>query len=214
MFADLQSEVSNRLLTAKQHFALCCPNDLAPQATVSKGMVFVQLYAAHEYSTKAMVRAGLAALKSAGTQLQSVRWELLALVLNRETCSAMDAGKEKAWSKRIEMFCRANSQAIVDDKDETFPSDGSQFRLSQSYLIWELFGVPGPVLPDVRLTQLIGEVVEHRNAISHGRSTAEDIGRRYSRSDIINKIDGMLSVCLYQISTLEAHCSTAGNLCR
>ena len=47
--------------------------------------------------------------------------------------------------------------------------------------------------------QRISEVVGHRNVIAHGEEKAEDIGRRYTRSEILKMMRQMKSVCLLQI---------------
>jgi hypothetical protein len=214
MFAGLQNEVTSRLSGVEQHFSACCPDDRAMHATISKGMVFVQLYAIHEFSTKGMVKAGISAIKGAQVTFDQMRHETLALLLDKETCSVVDAGRQTAWNCRIELFNRARSTSLIDTADGTFPTDGSHFRLPQTYLIWELFGITAPVLPDVQLTHLIGEIVEHRNAIAHGRATATEIGRRFTHTEILKKIRSMLSIWLYQISTMEQHCNVISNVCR
>jgi hypothetical protein len=53
----------------------------------------------------------------------------------------------------------------------------------------------------------IDEVVDHRNAVTHGRETPDKIGRMYSRAEVVHRIAQMKSVCLLLISATEAHCA-------
>ena len=55
--------------------------------------------------------------------------------------------------------------------------------------------------------QRIDEVVNHRNTIAHGQEKAEDIGRRYTRSDILRIASQMKGVCLLLINVFDGFCA-------
>ncbi len=61
------------------------------------------------------------------------------------------------------------------------------------------------VVPDNRHLGRIEELVENRNAIAHGRETAEEVGRRYSTSELGKRIDDVFTLTKYIISTMESH---------
>ncbi len=77
--------------------------------------------------------------------------------------------------------------------------------------IWKLFGVTAPVVPDKRLIGRISELVQYRNEIAHGRTSAEDVGRRFTVKEIGKRIKDTKFICLYLIKILEVHCSTSSN---
>lgn len=53
----------------------------------------------------------------------------------------------------------------------------------------------------------IDEIVNHRNSIAHGEETAGDIGRRYSRKDIAQRIVQMEKICLRLIEIFAEYCA-------
>jgi hypothetical protein len=67
------------------------------------------------------------------------------------------------------------------------------------------------VVPDPRFLGRIEELVENRNAISHGRRTAEDVGRQYSTPELEARIDDVGSIATYLIDTMQQH--TDGGAC-
>lgn len=214
MFDSLQNEVNGRMLTLKMHFRACCPDDRAQFATVSKGLVFVSLYGTHEHAVRGIVSAGRNALRAKAAAVKLLKPQLVALVLEPEISAAVSAGKRTAWMKRRDLFCSADSTGPINSADGAFPSDGSQYRVSQLETIWRLFDITGDLLPDPRLYPLVGEVVENRNKISHGNSTAEEVGRGYSLAEIESKISGMERIWSHLIGTIKAHCADRKNLCR
>jgi hypothetical protein len=109
---------------------------------------------------------------------------------------------------------RLNAAEAIDTADGAFADNGSQFRKEQLEVIWQVFGLTSSVVPDGRLYPLIGELVEHRHAIAHGRNTPEETGRRLSKEDILKKITPSEVLCLYIIAEPERHCALHANLIR
>jgi RiboL-PSP-HEPN len=214
MFSDLQVEVASRILATSRHYRACLSPGFRGNTAVSRGLVFVELYATYEYTVKEMVRESLQAIKASGMTICTARMELLGLLLHAESSAARDAGKERIWETRTTLFRRINAVEAITTADDVFPNDGSHFRLQQLRTIWEIFGITKPVLPDVSLNQLIGELVLHRNAIAHGDATPNEIGRRYSETHVLRKIDDVQRVCAYLVTTMESHCAVSANLTR
>jgi hypothetical protein len=214
MFNALQREVGSRFLDISMHLDSTCQPEPTTFAAITKGLAFISIYAAYEYTVKSIIQTVIRQMKVVAMPLNSVRLGLLPLVLDAEINAVKDAGRKTAWEKRIELFSRINSNDVVGTSDSVFPQDGSHFRLQQLHTIWKILGITEPVMPDMRLTPLIGEVVEHRNAISHGRKTATDVGRSYSKQDVMKKVNNMRDICLYLISVVESHCAENANLCR
>jgi hypothetical protein len=109
---------------------------------------------------------------------------------------------------------RTASPDLVATPDDRFPHNGTQFRKSQLDVIWNLFGIASGLLPAPPIEFFIHEMVENRNAIAHGRSTAEDVGRNHSKAGILDKIADCRSLCFHIVSELETKCSAAANLGR
>lgn len=215
MFATLQTEIIDRIFRVRQFFLEACDPLKSPNSAAgSKGLVFVLLYAIYEYTLNQSVTAAMNALCGHKLGLQDVRLELLSVVLDPEICSAGTAGNEHKWDARCSLFGRLSSADPIKIPAKHFPNDGSHYRQRQLDTIWKLFGIAAPVLADVKHGSIIEELVEHRNAIAHGRETPGRIGGRYSAQDVEHRIKQTEAICLHVTATLQTHCASAANLRR
>lgn len=114
----------------------------------------------------------------------------------------------------IALFQTVDSVKHLDTPDDVLPKDGSHYRRSQLETIWSLFGITAPIVPDGRMYPLIGELVENRNAVAHGRRTPEDVGSGYSKDDCYIKVGLTQDLCTYLVATLQTHCADPKNLAR
>ena len=183
-------------------------------ANVAKGSAFVQMYAVYEFTVRGAVRAGISTVKVHGIPISVARLELLGLLLDAELNSARDCGKEKVWLRRIDLMVRTASPDPITTPDNTFPHNGTQFRISQLEVIWNLFGVTSPTVPAQKFNVFIGEMVDKRNGIAHGQFTAEEVGRNHSKAEVLTKISDCRTLCHYLLTELESRCAIAGNVSR
>lgn len=77
-------------------------------------------------------------------------------------------------------------------------------RQGQVKTICGLFelGDPAPILREV--WQELDSVVRDRNAVAHGRETADEVGRRYSEQEILEKLDSWEARWLDFLDWVEA----------
>jgi hypothetical protein len=179
------------------------------QAAFLRGLVFVDLYATYEFTLRSSVQAALSFLRKQQRTIGDVRPELLALILEPSWEATRTAGRSKLWAKRLDLLAETSSgRALAAVDDTLFPSDGSHYRPRQLVTVWAVLGIAQPTVPENRLLGRIEELVENRNAVSHGRRTAGEVGRGYSRSDIDTRIDDVEHLCEYVLSTIESHCQS------
>jgi hypothetical protein len=214
MFSSLTNELSERFLSTQLYFDATCTSGSHPHDAISKGLAFISIYGNYEYTVRSTVAEAIRHIKQSKIQFQHVKIECLPLLLHSELNSVADAGAKTAWKRRVDLFRQVNAADACSTSDDAFPNDGSHYRISQIYAIWEAFGITNPVIPNPQWTQLIGEVVENRNAIAHGRRTSKDVGRGYSKDDIVKKFERMRDICLYIVSTVESHVTHTPNMLR
>jgi hypothetical protein len=214
MFSSITNEISERFLATQMHFDATCTPGFHQHVAISKGLAFISIYGNYEYTVRNVVAEAIRHIKQSAIQYQHIKIEILPLLLHSELNSVAGAGGKTAWKKRVELFRQVNAAVACCTSDDAFPSDGSHYRISQIYAIWEAFGITSPVIPNPQWTPLIGEVVENRNAIAHGRRTSRDVGRGYTKDDIVTKFERMRDICLYIVSTVETHVTHAPNIRR
>ena len=204
-----RTEIAGRIMEGKRFLATASSRttEHRDESATCRGLLFVQLYGIYEYSVRTAVQGGLEAIRRDGLSCTDVRRSLLSLVLDRQWKSASTSGRERVWETRCDLIYRMTSASPLLDLDNTlFPSDGSHYRVRQLYSIWMLFGISSPIVPEPRLQGRIEEIVDSRNAISHGRQTAYEVGQRHSHSDMEHRINDIETIVSHVIDTMDQHC--------
>ena len=208
MFDATRREIGERTLVSRRLLALIqsLEHSRTLETAAHKGLIFVQLYGVYEYAVRSAVQAMLSAIRTDGLCARDLHYQVLTLVLDPGFISAASSGRRACWGKRSALLQGSDSTApLVSLADTAFPADGSHYRVRQLHTIWEVFGLSVPVLPEPRLAGRIEELVENRNAIAHGRRTPEEVGGRYSTSEIDKSITDIESVATYVVTAMETH---------
>jgi len=217
MFQATKNEVLQRLQEADAHFRGVCPADVAVSAAISKGLLFVELYAVWEYSIRTAVQAGINELNNLGKPASALRPEILGIGLDESLNAMHDSDQTRnKWGRRLKFFQQLTAATPVSADASIMPTPGPglAYRPAHLEIIWALFGIVAPIVPDNRLLGLITELIENRHAIAHGRRTAHDVGQRYTVSEMHKKLGDTRDACIHVLQSMEHHCSNAINLCR
>jgi hypothetical protein len=181
------------------------------EATTCKGLMFIQLYGVYEYSVKSTVQTVLSFIRRDTLSPREIHHRALTLAMNGTFDSASRVGPLKTWQKRLELVADLeSSQPLHSLVDTAFPSDGSHFRPRQIQTIWDIFGLTVPPLPESKFIGRINELVENRNAIAHGRRTADDVGSAYSFEDMRKRVDEVEVISIYLLTEMEKHYYSGG----
>ena len=205
-FVQLRTEVSTRFASVSTYFK-ATRSFSGTNGQIARGMSFVHIYAAYEFTVISVMQTSIDEIITHGHLYSDLSPTLLSLFLHPKFQSVEDCSPKNQWSSRFALVREAFSNQQATISNAVFPSDGSHFRYTHLQLIFEVLGIRRPPTRRRRHLYRINEVVDHRNAIAHGRETAESIGRRYSRVDVHNVMKQMRSVCLLLISATEAHCN-------
>ena len=207
MFRPLRSEVESRFASIESYFSATKTFKGDPAAT-AKGLMFVQVYAAYEYTVKEVVRTTIESINRHRHRMRDISPPLLALYLDPELSSLRDCGRRHVWSARRAIFERAFSADFVALPIDTGPpTDGSHYRASHLVMILSVFNIRRRPARKMQHLTRINEVVSHRNGIAHGTDTAENVGRRYTRAEILHMERQMKSVCTHLVSIFDGFCA-------
>ena len=207
MFLALKADVEARFDAIVLFFRETKKLEGAHAAT-ARGLMFVQVYAVYEYTVKSVVQVAIDSIKAHKYKMKDIIPSMMALFLDPEWNSLRDSGKKNEWENRLKIFERAYSNDPVELSSETKPpSDGSHYRHTQLLIIFKVFGIRRLPVRRRRHELRINEVVNNRNTIAHGQDKAEEIGRRYTRSEILLMTRQMKSVCLLLIDVFDKFCA-------
>ena len=205
MFQTLRTEIIERCSAVESHLRQS-PRSPMLVAQMTRGLVFVEVYAIWEYAVRTVTHTAVATIAAHGHSFWDLKPSLLAMYLDPQLESVRTCGLDKVWETRLALFAKFFSKeplpivAIV-------PHDGSHFRFSQVKMILKTLGISRSITVRRRHPQMVDEIVNHRNAIAHGNETADLVGRRYTYSEVANRIALVRSICLRLILVADEYCS-------
>ncbi|MER6824994.1 HEPN domain-containing protein [Streptosporangium sp. NPDC000563] len=175
-------EVARRLVDATK----LKPVPAGDVSREARGLAIVLLFAAYENLLTALCRTLLESAAKSRARGRRLKPGLQLFLAHNELSGLADGGKSRIWrSAGLELIKALNDRPAASLNMNLFPNDGSFMKSSQVKLFCEVFdlGDPGPILREV--WPRINTIVDQRNAIAHGRTTPDEIGRSYSYDELI-----------------------------
>lgn len=208
MLTDISLQSTKRLIEVRElldnikNISPKAPMPETPDILISKGLFFVLLYGAYEFTVKSTVAKSIEIINTDSVLLNDCKPLLLSIALNSNLDSIASVSGKK-WEKRKLLFDNFNTNPSVTIATDLFPTNGRNLTVNQLQTIWDSFSIEEPVLPRTNLIGRLQELVLNRNAIAHGTSSAIDIGSLNSISDLYIKYADMSEVCSYVIQVFE-----------
>lgn len=168
-----------------------------------KGLVFILLYAALEFTTTSIVSEFLARLKTEAVKNSALKIFYLTVTLDANFKSLLGCSEKTFWSKKTSLIEAVYSQDNAKIDDTIFPATGTNIAFDQLEQIWKVFHLPGSPLPAGVAVFHLTELREHRNAIAHGRETAANIGRRFTSDALTIRYNLFELLCEHLVTTFE-----------
>ncbi|MDM8530748.1 MAE_28990/MAE_18760 family HEPN-like nuclease [Anaerolineales bacterium HSG25] len=172
---------------------------------ITKGLFFVHLYGAYEYTVTETIQKVLQIISDGSYSVSSYKPSLLSVVLDAECKAICSVGPDKKWLKRRALFEKAATDGIVSIDTVILPTGTGNLKQRQLEELWSMLGVESPALPRPPLIGRLEELVENRNAISHGRESPVTIGGRFTSSDLESRYNDVNELCSYLIQQLEIY---------
>lgn len=172
---------------------------------VLKGLLFVQMYAVLEALFTSLALGAVSEVRNFGVKQRHVVRCFHAVSLHSEFQSLVSTEFQKApkFRKRIELLSEVDSENSCLPEPSMLQGHLQNARFDS---IVEVFSALGIDLSGLGSTTkwLIDELVEKRNAVSHGRENASTVGDRYAIGEIERKVDSLASISQQLILAVEA----------
>lgn len=187
-------------------------NEVAESVKTQKGLAFILLYAALEYTATSIVSEFLRHLKSETINNNNLNMFYLTVTLDANFKSLLGCSDKTFWSKKTSLIEAVYSADAAKIDETIFPATGANIAFDQLEQIWKIFHLPGSPLPAGVAVFHLTELREHRNAIAHGRETAANIGRRFSSEALTARYNLLSLLCEHLITTFEEAVTTKAYL--
>ena len=143
------------------------PNRDPIEIRLMRGLFYVHLYGAFEFSVNRVVVAATQAINQAQLTQKEVCHSLGALVLDRSFNSLSQTTRR--WPSRLELIRLRHSTTIAQIDDGSIELQNIWLHTLEQ--IFEVFGLTKSPIYDLTKAGYIGEIVEARNKIAHGEDS-------------------------------------------
>lgn len=158
---------------------------------------YVWMSAILERFVRESVSALTVEVRGAATSWAEIRPSLFSLCIEFDKLREM-RDYERIWTARLDLFKRLSSTMVLDVAQFAgSPLDGKSIRDHHFEIIWSVFGLPGPYLPDVRYKGQLRDLADGRNLVAHGETDALTFGRNKTDADLLKTIDVVETVILH-----------------
>ena len=208
MFSDISLQSTLRLIEVRELLDFIKSNTPKPpmvepsNIVISKGLFFVHLYGAYEYTVKTTVSRAIDLINKKRPLLNDCKPLFLSVILNSHLDSIASVG-DKKWERRHALFSEFDINNTVQIQNDIFPTNGRNIKYRQLESIWATFSITDPILPRPALGGRISELVSNRNAIAHGNEPAAAIGSLNTITELYLRHSEISEVCSYIIKTFE-----------
>ena len=206
MFTEVSLNSTKRLLEAKRLMELCSNNkfdeELATTDSVLKGVVYVLLYGALEFTITHCVSRTIEILNYKTLNLYEVLPSLWGLIYDSACKRIETAGTNKKWENRYKLFKELTKDKVIEQIESTlFPSSNGNIKEQQLDRVWKTFGLKAPMFEPEHMSvkQRLLELAEGRMAAAHGRECASQVGSLKTAGDLEGLYDSISRYCSYLI---------------
>jgi len=173
------------------------------ELTSAKGLFFVHLYAAYEYTVLAGLRETYRQINIAKLEFRDCHSFLLTAALDKELTSFVQKGSVQAWKARRAVFEKVGSTQVVEIDQNVNPAAGRNLAVAQLQSIWDTLRIQNPMFPAPTLLGRVAELVQNRVDVAHGNSSASDIGRRYTLEELRKRHRDIELLCTHILTSFE-----------
>jgi RiboL-PSP-HEPN len=161
---------------------------VSPEIEIIKGLYYVHLYGAVECSIAHLCRTVLSMISDHGYARKDFSHSFGTVASYPEIRSINDSGNKKLLANARNLFQNLESESESRLESEMFSMKLQNVRPNTIKEIIEVLGIDGFSFPN-RITPLMEEIVEYRNAVAHGRESARVVGSRFRSPDLRKKTE-------------------------
>ena len=172
---------------------------------ITKGLFFVYAYGLYEEIVRSVVRETISELNKANVNIENCVFDLYSMILSHEYDALFEVGNTKKWEKRWDISRRLKDNPVMNIDVTLMPTDGRNIRYKQLESIAKTFGLQESVLPRSEVGGYLKELVDNRNDIAHGNHLPREIGRKYTKEDLLKRCEYISEICEYVCGIYETY---------
>lgn len=216
MLAAVRADVASRLNEVRQlldlirQLEVAPPAEDPPEARILRGLFFVHLYAALEFTVTQGVQRLLVEADRLRVPAAHLEPRFHAVVLDPLFSSLRNIGEEKRWQARVKVIDAQAAPSAYDISSDLFGLFLQNVKVDRLETLFNCLNVPDPIVPDPSYRLYVDELVDFRNGVAHGRFSALGVGRRMRSAELLARLTAMNAVCGHILDCLDRQHATRG----
>ena len=172
-------------------------------AATLRGAFYVQIYGALEFCITQGSQRFVEFACSMEIQHCHLEHGFNSIALDAELTSLPTKGDKKKWGTRREIFKKANSDLRAAISETVFGAFLQNVHPETIAELFSCFCITAPAMSENSHIGYLKELVEKRNAVSHGRTTASEAGEGKTSTELESLMNAVYAVTLYFLVTLQ-----------
>lgn len=173
-------------------------------AATLRGLFYVSCYGAIEFAVTQGTQTFITFVNSLNVKHGHLELAVNSISLHAKLAS-VENSRSISWSRRRELYAPLGDASICAMPDTLFGAFVQNVRPDTIKQIFESFGIDKPPTLEEREASYLLEIVERRNAVSHGRMTATEAGQNKTSQNLEEMFSAVNNMAAYFLSTLEEH---------
>jgi hypothetical protein len=167
--------------------------------------LYVQLAAAIEVHTGAVVQTLTTEITAAYVSAKDLRYSLIAISSGRHFAALRDVRGLKNWARRCDVLEGVDSADPVELDATHVPLDGRTIRPEHFHAIWRVFGLPGSPMPSPTHALALSNLADSRNDVAHGNEPIAKVAGRKSSPDMVRFIARVEEVAIHLYDAAQTY---------
>lgn len=211
MLTTVRAKVSGRLAEVFQlvehirHLESIPPVPDPPEAKILRGLFYVHLYAALEYSVSQGVQRFLLAVAELGVLPMHLHARFFSVALDPGFRSIRDLGEAKGWGARVKLIDLQPSSVCQPINSDVFGLFLQNVWVERLDVLFSCLNIDQPVVPDPAFRLYIDELVDRRNGVAHGRFSALGVGSARRSPELLTRFNAISATCIHLLDCFEQH---------
>jgi hypothetical protein len=172
-------------------------------ASILRGLFYVHLYGALEYAMSLSVQVLLQEITKVAVPYSHFEHLMHVIALDADFQSMVDSGWESKFPKRRQLLEKQISGAACSLNDTVFDNQLQNLWFKTLSSVFEYLRIPADPVPERRMQGYVGEIVNYRNEVAHGRSSASVIGRIVSSPELEVRLKAVREIIDYVMINFE-----------
>jgi hypothetical protein len=207
---SIATDVSIRIIETKKLFKHIENLDISEPIDIKNtlmGLIFISLYSVYEYAIASTIRITLTTINAKGHRPQDINPMFYSIAYHPQFECLIESGKDRKWKSRVQLLEKIENNEVFEINEAISPNGGKNYRYEQLEYLWKCFCIKDPIFPnnDLKYRGRVEELVRRRNEIAHGDHSSATVGKQYTMSELVERIEDINLYIYYMLNVFDSH---------